>query len=348
MEKISDGIAWDSALRTLPEPHVLQAWAWGALKERHGWEARRLLWQEDGEAATAAAQLLTQQRSSFALGYVPKGPILDWTDLGRVEAALRALETLAREQSLLFLKIDPDVRTDTTSGKRVVDLLKARGWRPSFEQIQFRNTMFLDLRPDLDTILSEMKSKWRYNVRLAARRGVVVRQVVREELPMLYEMYAETAARDEFIIREEDYYLDAWRTFMEAGMAVPLVAEVEETPVAMLVLFYFGERAWYMYGASLDLHRNLMPNHRLQWEAIRRARDLGCTTYDMWGAPDVLDDSDPLWGVYRFKVGFGAEFIPHIGAYDFAPRPFLYRIYAWLRPHLVALAHRRYRAKRNT
>jgi peptidoglycan pentaglycine glycine transferase (the first glycine) len=333
---------WNNALLNLPQPHVLQSWSWGAFKARHGWQTRRLLWQQDGRDPWAAAQVLTQQRSRFKLGYVPKGPLVDWEKREHVVQMLESLETLAHDESMILLKIDPDVRKDTELGTAIMQLLKRRSWHPSFEQIQFRNTMLLDLQSDLDTILMDMKSKWRYNIRLAARKGVEVRVVDRSELPVLYEMYAETSQRHEFIIRDEDYYLDAWTMFMDAGLATPLLAEVKDEPVAMLVLFHFGTWAWYMYGASLDQHRSFMPNHRLQWEAIRHAKNLGCETYDLWGAPDELKKSDPMWGVYRFKVGFGAEFAPHIGAYDYAPHRLLYRIYAFLRPRWVALAQRRY------
>ncbi len=341
-QTINDATAWDSVLLALPTPHILQSWAWGAFKEHYGWQAQRLLWKNEEAEPQIAAQVLTQERGRFSVGYVPKGPLVDWTQPLLVESALDSLEEVARRESLLMLKIDPDVRSDTAEGQRIKKILKRRGWRPSFEQIQFRNTMFLDLRPPLDELMAEMKSKWRYNIRLAGRRGVEVRQATREELPEVYAIYEETAERDEFIIREETYYLDAWTDFMDAGLAVPFVAEVEGEMVAMLILLHFGERAWYMYGASRDVHRNLMPNHLLQWEAIREAKALGCTTYDLWGAPDVLEKSDPMWGVYRFKLGFGSEFVPHIGAYDYPPHPLLYRLYAFLRPRFVALAERRY------
>ncbi|MBN1874390.1 MAG: peptidoglycan bridge formation glycyltransferase FemA/FemB family protein [Anaerolineae bacterium] len=342
MIKITDEAIWDAALLELPAAHILQSWTWGALKSRHGWRAIRYFWR-DGSRSLAAAQVLVQKRGRLCLGYVPKGPILDWSNLPLVDRVLNNLEVFARQEGLLLLKLDPDVRTDTRSGQAVLQLLQQRKWRASFEQIQFRNTMMLDLTPDLDQLMEGMKPKWRYNVRLAVRKGVTVRAVGEEHFPLFYRLYAETARRDNFIIREEPYYLDVWQHFARAGQLVPLLAEVEDEPVAMLMLFHFGQYAWYLYGASRSLHREFMPNHLLQWEAIRKAKELGCTAYDLWGAPDTLDDEqDGMWGVYRFKVGFGAEFVPHIGAYDYAPNPLLYRIYAFLRPRLVELAQRRY------
>jgi len=113
-------------------------------------------------------------------------------------------------------------------------------------------------------------------------------------------------------------------------------------PVAMVLVFRFAGRAWYMYGASRAVHREKMPNHLLQWEAMQWAREQGCTVYDMWGAPDVLDESDPLWGVYRFKQGFGGEFVRHIGAWDFPVSRFGYWLYTVVMPRALAMMRRRY------
>ena len=107
--------------------------------------------------------------------------------------------------------------------------------------------------------------------------------------------------------------------------------------------FRFGNKAWYMYGASRDLHRNLMPNHLLQWEAMRWAKAQGCTVYDMWGAPDVLDESDPMWGVYRFKEGFGGQFVRHLGAYDHPASRLLYQFYTATVPHYLEMLRKKSR-----
>jgi lipid II:glycine glycyltransferase (peptidoglycan interpeptide bridge formation enzyme) len=344
LDTLTDQATWTSSLLNLPDPHVLQSWTWGELKASQGWQCNRFAWRDDGRVV-AAAQVLVQEQGRLRLGYIPKGPILDWSDQALVAQVCSDLATFAEEHRLLLLKIDPDVRADTDAGQAVRTYLERQHWRTSFEQIQFRNTMVLDLRPDLDTLMAEMKSKWRYNIRLAVRKGVEVREGTEADFHLMYEMYDKTASRNNFIIRERDYYLEAWRRFLDADRAIPLLASVDDTPVAMAILFHFGEWGWYMYGASRTLHRNHMPNHLLQWEAIRHLKDRGCTAYDLWGAPDELDEDDPMWGVYRFKQGFGAEFVPHIGAYDYAPRTWLYRFYAFVRPHLVALAQRRYWAQ---
>jgi len=340
---------WNSALATLPSPHLLQTWEWGALKSRYGWQPARYLWLEEDQPR-AAASVLTRRvsRLSSPVMYVPKGPALDYGDSALLEQVLGDLEDAARQKRAVFVKIDPDVRADSVEGQAIVDMLRRRGWRPSREQIQFRNTMLIDLARSPDEILAEMKSKWRYNVRLAARKGVTVRRGTTADLPLLYDMYAQTAARDGFVIRPEPYYHDVWSTFVEARLAQPLIAEVDGEPVGMVIIFCFpsasdhgpalrtgGGRAWYIVGASLPVHREKMPNHLLQWEAMRWAQEQGCTVYDMWGAPDELDESDPLWGVYRFKRGFGGEFVRHIGAWDYPVSGLRYWLYTAVMPRVL-------------
>jgi lipid II:glycine glycyltransferase (peptidoglycan interpeptide bridge formation enzyme) len=339
---VHDRATWNQALLRLPQPHVLQSWEWGAFKSRHGWSATRWLLKDGGETPRAAALVLRRQLPHLPLGllYVPKGPILDHADTQAWDAVLAHLEHLARQQRAILVKIDPDVGADETI---VTDRLLDRRWRPSPEQIQFRNTMILDLRQDEKTLLAAMKSKWRYNIRLAGRKGVTVSSGTDNDLPLLYDMYRETALRDRFVIRPVEYYRDAWSSFIQPGLAQPLIAHVDGDAVAMVILFRFGDRAWYMYGASRDLHRDKMPNHLLQWQAMRWAKSVGCILYDLWGAPDELVESDSMWGVYRFKQGFGASLVRYIGAYDYPRSRRWYWIYMVVMPRLLALMRRRYK-----
>jgi lipid II:glycine glycyltransferase (peptidoglycan interpeptide bridge formation enzyme) len=217
-----------------------------------------------------------------------------------------------------------------------------RGWRPAAESVQFPASLWLDLEADEETLLRGMHPKTRYNIRLAERKGVTVRPVGPEAFDLLYDLYAETARRDRFVIRPRAYYRQAWGMFYEAGCARPLLAEVGGEPVAMVILYRFGPTAWYFYGASRDRHRDKMPNHRLQWEAIRWARSVGCRRYDFWGAPAEPVESDPMWGVYRFKRGFGGRYVRFIGTWDYPVRPLLYRLYTELIPRYLAWLRRRY------
>jgi lipid II:glycine glycyltransferase (peptidoglycan interpeptide bridge formation enzyme) len=157
-------------------------------------------------------------------------------------------------------------------------------------------------------------------------------------------MYAETAVRDGFVIRPRSYYHDAWGMPFRAGRAQALLAEVEGSPVAGLIVLHFGPTAWYFYGMSRDAHRDRMPSYLLQWEAIRWAKGRGLTTYDFWGAPDLPDADDPMFGVYRFKAGFGAKYVRTLGAWDWPLRPLAHRLYTVALPRVLAVLRSRQRA----
>lgn len=362
---------WNALIARLPGAHLLQTWEWAQVKACYGWQPMPFLWESQTRHRTApAAAAMVLKRvvptggfaKKMCLLYAPKGPLLDWSDAALRGRVLDDLQALANRTGAIFLKADPDVLLGTgipggaeavemETGQRVRAELEQRGWLFSQDQVQFRNTVLLDLSPSEDEILARMKQKTRYNIRLAEKKGVRVRLATSQDLPTLYKMYAETSLRDGFVIREEGYYRTVWQTFLRPPAAnqpaaEALIAEVENQPVAGLFLFYFAGRAYYLYGMSRDAHREKMPNHLLQWEAIRRARANGCTIYDLWGAPDVFDESDSLWGVFRFKEGLGGQVARTLGAWDYPASPLLYRMYTQAIPRLLDVM--RWRGQRKT
>lgn len=344
--EIGDRQSWHDLLRELPGAHVLQTWDWGAFKQATGgWQPTRLAFHR-GEQVVALASLATRRIGPLTVMMVSKGPALDYRDLALAEAVLAELERRARRLGNVWLKIDPDViaatglpgseddRCDALGGQ-VEEMLSARGWRFSASQVQFRNTLIIDLQRPLDDILMSFSGNTRRKVRAAAKKGVTIRDATLDDLPLLYQLYRLTGARDRFLIRPFDYYQLAWRDFIRAGLAHALIAEYAGTAIAHVILFRFGQTCWYFYGASANEERARMPNYALQWAAMQWAKAQGCATYDMWGAPDVFDESDPLWGVYQFKRGFRGILVRHSGAWDFAPQPWLYRAYETIMPRLL-------------
>lgn len=332
---VTSAETWHAIQTRLPNPHPLQSWTWGAFKARWGWTSHPTVWERDGIPVAAALVLKRKlPRTPYSLLYTPKGPNFDYADADLRDAILAQLETLAREHRALAVTIDPDVvqawgvapQPDATGGAFVAALMQ-RGWRYSQQQVQFRNTCTLDLSPDEDALLAAFKSKTRYNIRLAARKGIVIRHGNSADFPIIAQMYTETAGRNEFAIRPKAYYLDLWQTLFDTSMAHPLIAEFDGKPVSAIIIVTYGDLALYMYGASTEQERQRMPNHLLQWEAIRWAKANGCKTYDFWGAPDVFEESDRMWGVWRFKSGFEPVVRRHIGAWDLPLRPTLYRLY---------------------
>jgi lipid II:glycine glycyltransferase (peptidoglycan interpeptide bridge formation enzyme) len=341
-ELIADAARWHDILHNLPTAHPLQTWVWGAFKSRWGWTMQALA-LPDGRNRYAAAALVLRRRLPglpFSFLYVPKGPLLAYGDATLQERVLGDLQALARRERAIFVKIDPDVvcsrgpepEEPHPVGAAWQQSLKARGWRFSNDQVQFRNTVLLDLEQDEEDLLAAMKSKTRYNIRLAARKEVEVRPVGPEAFPTIVKMYATTAERNEFGIRPAAYYLDAWQLLYDAGMAQPFLAEYQNNPLAAVIVVHFGGLALYMYGASNEQERSRMPAYLVQWEAIRWAKAQGCRVYDFWGAPDKFVEEDALWGVWRFKSGFEGEVVRHIGAWDYPARPFWYWFFGVVLP----------------
>ena len=352
---------WDALIEGIPGAHLLQTWEWGRVKRRFGWEPQLKTWNNAEGSLAAAALILGRTvaipglRARLRVLYVPKGPVLrDWGETGLRRKVLGDLREMALKQGAIFIKIDPDVRLGTgipgseqASEDSLGDIVRRDlldfGWRFSSEQVQFRNTVLVDLQPAPEVLLERMKQKTRYNIRLAERKGVKVRPATQDELDLLYQMYAETAVRDGFVIREREYYLTVWKIFLQAGMVEPLIAEVENQPVAGVVIFRFAGQAYYLHGMSRPIHREKMPNYLLQWKAMLRARQAGCAVYDLWGAPDEFQMGDALWGVYRFKEGLGGRLVRHIGAWDLPVRPLYYKVYMDILPRLLDIMRRRRR-----
>ena len=250
----------------------------------------------------------------------------------------------------ILLKVEPDWPESDGAG----DWLQNQGFCPSAQTIQPRRTILVDLGKSEEEILDGMKPKWRYNTRLAERKGVQIREGGLADLERFYGLMQLTEERDEFAVHSREYYEQVWREFAPRGQVRLLLAEHERQTLAGIMVFVFGRQSWYMYGASSNEKRHLMPNHLLQWEAMRWAKKQGCQSYDLWGIPDldiealetaVQEETIPtpppaLWGVYKFKRGFGGHPVRYVGAWDYVYRPLLYRLLTWMWQRRRETAHR--------
>ena len=311
-------------------PHLLQSPLWGQLKAEFGWEP------EVFHSPTAQAQVLFRKLPlGLSLAYLPKGPVgRDWASLwGQIDAA-------CKRRGSVFLQIEPDLAESALTTELVEQL---QGFAVEPHTIQPRSTILVDLKADEDELLARMKQKTRYNIRLAEKKGVVVKQT--DDILGFYRLMQTTGTRDGFALHDISYYQKAYGIFSPSGACVLLGAFYEDKPLAYLMLFLSGERTWYFYGASDDNSRNLMPTYLLQWEAMRWSKAHGATIYDLWGIPDAtaeeleeqfMQRSDGLWGVYRFKRGFGGEVVRSVPAYVRVYKPLLYRAYQKIRAGRMA------------
>jgi len=313
---------WDSFLARYPEAHILQTSAWGQLKSAFNWTPVCI------QAGQAGAQVLFRRLPlGFSVAYVAKGPVgIEWGNLWP------ELDKVCRRRGAIFLLVEPDASEPLSQELQQT----MQGLGMAAFPIQPRRTILVDLSGTEEQVLERMKQKTRYNIHLAERRGVVVNQ--EDDLDKFYSLMKVTGERDGFEVHSREYYRRAYSLFSSVGRCALLIAEYEGRPLAGLIVFYQGRRAWYLYGASNDEERNRMPAYLLQWEAMRWARQHGCDEYDLWGVPDeeeavleahFTDRSEGLWGVYRFKRGFGGRLERSAGAWQRVYNPLLYRLYQW-------------------
>lgn len=337
-------------------PHsFLQSEFWAEFKSSQGWESRCIC-ITCGETEISIFVLLRLIRPFGVLAYIPMAPpcyceeLADSreTALSRGQALLHVSEEIKKNlpSNVFFLRFDPPWGTQTcnSGGKLVAPdifphtpfLLKnAASLKKSPVDIQPPNTVCLDLRLTEDALLAQCKAKWRYNIRLAEKKGVGVRcyhsDAFEEGLDIFYSLYEQTALRDGIAIHTKNYYRTLFQTAQQYTATVQLsiyCATYQDTVIAAVItLFYYNREAVYLYGASSNEHRNVMPAYILQWTAIKDAKRAGCLYYDFYGIPPSDNPNHPMYGLYRFKTGFGGVILHRVGSLDVPVKSFIYRVY---------------------
>jgi serine/alanine adding enzyme len=335
-----DAAQWDAFAAAHPYGHLLQSSPWARLKAGVGWVTRRIAVAEGGDLR-AGAQLLVKHRFGLAAVYIPRGPLLSG-DATLDDRLLDACEHLARRERAVFLRLEPNLLSSDSAAVVLSDTLQRRGFVEA-EPFQPRSTIHLDIAVPPESLLVAMSKGHRADIRRASREGVTVRAGRDQaDLDSYYEVMRTTATRAGFAIHSRAYYGEAWRLF--GDHALLLLAEREGRVVATCLVFAWAGAGLYLYGGSTDEGLRAGANHALQWEALQWAHARGCQVYDFWGVPDAFgraaeaEDTerarleaqaqhDPLFGVYRFKKGFGGRVVRYLPAYDRQYIPPLYRLW---------------------
>lgn len=314
---------WEVFYREHPNAHILQSSAWGNLKSDFGWYSKTLLTNDIGSQV-----LFRRLPFGITIAYIPKGPVGNLSSLG---THIKDLDQLCKANNAVFLKIEPNLFEETEGVDELVAQYSQYG--NSAKNIQPRRTIMVSLEGEPEEWLARMKQKTRYNIRLAARKEVVITQST--DLSAFQLLMEETSSRNEFGVHSLKYYQKAFSEFYPDAVRI-FLATYQDQPLAAIMVFFRGNLASYFYGASSNAERNRMPTYLLQFEAMKWAASQGCTTYDLWGIPDedhetletqFKDRSDDLWGVYRFKRGFGGKITRAVQSFDRVYKPFLYKLY---------------------
>lgn len=312
---------WESFRGTCPGNSFLQSWIWGQFQKNYGYEVLRLGYEEKGQLCSIAQCLKYDLRKGGWYWYSPRGPL--WVGgapalAGRATCAFR--DELRRRADAVFWRVDP-----------LISGLEKMGSN-AFREMQPRETLQVDLTKSAEEILSQLKPKTRYNIRLAQKKGVTISNGHDSVAVSTFcRLARETSRRDHFHYHRDEYYQKLLETMGPIGAAEVVVASFDREPLAANIIIYDGEDATYAHGASAERHRELMAPQFLQWECISRARQRGAKIYDFYGIATRGAQVKPWQGITRFKEGFAPAgsttriYQQYPAARDFPFQPTLYR-----------------------
>jgi lipid II:glycine glycyltransferase (peptidoglycan interpeptide bridge formation enzyme) len=305
---------------------LLQSWEWGDFKSEFSWKPFRLAVVENNNWLLAASVLCKALPLSKSFLYIPEGPAFAKASAGKpaLKLLLSKIKEIAERENAIFLKIEPFLPNSTI---QQINNLTDLGFRKSFEDIQPDHRLWIDLTKSKEEILDEMKHKGRYNIKLAQRKGVIIKETNDPKmLDVFYSLYAQTGKRDRFSIRPKIYFQKLFDMFIKTGYAKLFIAFFKKQPLAAIVVTCFGKYTNYLYGASSLEHRELMASYLIQWEAIKKAKEKGCQIYD-FGAIAPTEIRHPWSGLREFKMKFGGRQVDLPGCYDLVYKPLWYSLF---------------------
>ena len=324
-----DKARYKEFLENHPRCNFQQSLEWGKVKTN--WKKEVILSEDENGNIRGSLCVWIRKIPIFGnLMYSARGPVCDLYNEEVIKDLTDGANELAKKYNAFVLRIEPDV---LKSDEKFREIIENNGYhikddsKDFKDEIQPRFVFQLDLKGKTeDEIFSAFHSKTRYNIRLAGRKGVEIREGSREDLKDFHKIMVETGNRDDFIIRSLDYFERMYDVLAPNHMKL-LMAYYEGQPIAGIIPIMYGNKTWYLYGASSNSHRNLMPNYLLQWTMIKEAIANGNDVYDFRGVSGVVDENHPQYGLYRFKKGFGAEFTEFIGEIYLPYKPVVYKLY---------------------
>lgn len=306
-----------------------QSLEWGNVKTN--WKKEVIL-SEDSEGNIRGTLCVWIRKIPFFgnIMYSARGPVCDLYNEEIIKDLREGSNLLAKKYKAFVLRVEPDVLKSDEKFRELILKYKFKikdDSKDFKDEIQPRFVFRLDLRGKTeDEIFSNFHQKTRYNIRLAIKKGVTIKEGTRDDLKKFHEIMVETGERDNFLIRSLSYFEKMYDEMAPKHMKL-LMAYHENIPIAGIIPIMYGNKTWYLYGASSNKHRNLMPNYLLQWTMIKEAIENKCDMYDFRGVSGVVDETHPQYGLYRFKKGFNAEFTEFIGEIYIPYKPIKYKLY---------------------
>jgi len=327
---------WNIFIKNHKYGHFLQSWEWGDIMVADSEKIKRIAIFDRNKIIGLALAVRYQLPLNKSYLYVPRGPVLNWGEIhkqGKINKEQEALIMILDEvrkfgqrESALFLRLDPEMEATYANS----EFWQQIGFTKSPKEVQPERTISLDLALPEDQLLKFMKSKTRYNIRLAGRKGVKVKVSTEvSDINFFYNLVLETARRDKFYPHPQKHYEDIIKIMGSRNLAKIFLAEYKNKIIAANIVSFFGQKAIYMHGASSNKHRNLMSTYLLQWKAILEAKSAGCQLYDFGGVIPETETRHSWAGISKFKRGFGGQEIEYIGAWDLPYISSQYRLFSF-------------------
>jgi lipid II:glycine glycyltransferase (peptidoglycan interpeptide bridge formation enzyme) len=320
---------------------MMQGYEWGRFKVATGsWKVQRVGVEQNGEII-AGAQLLfrTLPFVPLTIAYLSKGPVVDLSDRQSTTMLWQAIHQAAQAQQAIFLMIEPNFPDNDQFRAH----LHQQGFHESHHTNHPHSTIIVNLTPDEDTLMKNMRKKTRQLIRKATRNGIEIIEGDHHNLAEFHHVLQTTAELKDISGHNLEFYQQAWQTYQPINAVKLFIAKHEQQTVAAKMVFRFGNRTMHLWGGTTRQGRALNASYLIQWESIKWAKQQGCHYSDLWGIPDEVgqmlkqgqdvpkDEHDGLWGVYSFKRGFGGEVESYIGTYDYIYKPAIYRALQFFR-----------------
>jgi len=311
--------------------HPVQTWEWGEFQESQGHKVYRLGVFDNKKMILAYMVSFHKiPHTNFSIGTLLRGPEID-------SEMIKNVKKIAQDENAIFVKFEPNVIEKIYDNKNQIiknnaSLLNFPNLVVSPKVAFYPHSFLIDLSKSEDELLADMSPKTRYNIKLANRHGVIISHSTKDEDFEIYlKMLFDTTKRQGFYLHSENYHRRQWSILKKTTIPEIFLATYQSKTLAAFMLFKLKDRLFYPYGASLDIHREVMAPTLLMWEAIKYGQSLGLKTFDMWGClgPDA-NASQPGFGFHRFKQGYGGNLVQFVGTYDLVINPQYYKIYNFI------------------
>ena len=317
---------YEAFVQSHPKGNFVQSYLWGKQKPMWQWDAIAVRGEDGAIRGSLAVMTRKVPGIGRTLMYGCRGPVCDLDDRETFSQLLDGARALAKKYKSYVIKIDPDVPSSNTAFSSMLQSFgfRAKEGGKNFEAIQPRYVFRLNVEGKTEAeLLANFHQKWRYNIRLAERKGVTVRICGKEMVPAFSDLMLTTGVRDGFVTRKPEYFAAMLDNLGEHARLY-MAFDPNDTPIAGTLAIHYGYKVWYLYGASSNEHRNLMPNYLLQWRMMQWAVETNCRIYDFRGVSGDVSEDNPLYGLFRFKQGFGGDFTEFVGEMDLVLSPVIY------------------------